>query len=339
MMQDRCRHPEQCRPSQCAAQRTREVGVRHRRRRRRVHRAGQRRRGDDMRDQPHEIVALDPGHPLPAAADRTAETELKRKQKLAQHPAVGAENQTNAQPHHPHAQALRLLRLALPGLADAMRETALAAVEFGQRFVLPQAVPADGGAADHDRGTLLQACDQAIDRARHAQPRRQDPPSLAARPQRVAGRLAGEIDHGVDPSVVRDLREARDDAKRRPQHRGLDRVAREHGDVVTGAGQRLDQPAADEAGRAGDEHMLPERQRFDEHRRVAGRWTAPEQMRDHDANSRYKAICRSISPKRGCTSCRVKLKRPSGTSAWITVSSPGQSQAGRTKRRPNTCTK
>ena len=34
----------------------------------------------DVRDQPHEVVALDPGHPLPAAADRPAEAELERRQ-------------------------------------------------------------------------------------------------------------------------------------------------------------------------------------------------------------------------------------------------------------------
>ena len=198
-----------------------------------------------------------------------------------------------------------------------------------------------GGAADQHRGSLLQSRDQAHDGARHAQPRRQNLAPLAARPQAVADRFAGEIDHGIDPRVVRDLLEVRHDPKRRPQRRRLRRIAREHGDVVPGARERLDQAASDEAGppvtstcwRAGSASTSA----------VACAWACAcrreQQMRGHDANSRYNAICRSISPKRGCVSCRVKLKRPSGTSAWITVSSPGQSHFGSTKRRPNICTK
>ena len=134
------------RPSACA-----NSALRHRRRRGRIDRAGQRRRRDDVSDQPHEIVALDPGHPLPAAADRTAKAELERHQVLAQHAALDAEHEADAQPHDANAQALRLPGFALPGVADAMGEAALAAVEFGQRLVLPQAVPADRGAADHHR--------------------------------------------------------------------------------------------------------------------------------------------------------------------------------------------
>ncbi len=154
-------------------------------------------------------------------------------------------------------------------VADPMREAALAAVEFGQRLVLPQAVPADRGAADHHRGTLLQACDQPVDRARGAQARRQNPAALAPRPQRIADRLAGEIDHGIDPRVVRDLREVGDDPQRRPQRRRLGSISRENRHVVARAGQRFDQAAADEAGRAGDQHVLPVRQRIDERSRIA----------------------------------------------------------------------
>ena len=268
-MQDRRRHPEQRRPPQRRTERTRELGVGDRRRRGRVHRSGQRRRRDNVGDQAHQVVALDPRHPLPAAADRAAEAEFERDEELAEHPALGAEHQADAQPHHPHAQALRLPRFALPGFAEAMREATLAAVELGERLVLPQPVPADGGAADQHRRSLLQPRDQTNDGTRHAQPRRQDLAPLAPRPQAVAGRLARKIDHGIDPRVVRDLREVRHDAQRWPQRRRLGRVAGEHGDVVAGARERVDQAAPDEAGGAGDEHMLAGRQRVDQHRRIA----------------------------------------------------------------------
>jgi hypothetical protein len=41
---------------------------------------------------------------------------------------------------------------------------------FGQRLILPQAVPADRGAADQDARPVLQALDQAHDIAGHADP-------------------------------------------------------------------------------------------------------------------------------------------------------------------------
>jgi len=54
---------------------------------------------DRVRDQPHQVVALDPGHPLPARSDRSTEAELERRQQPAQHAAVDAEHQADAQAH------------------------------------------------------------------------------------------------------------------------------------------------------------------------------------------------------------------------------------------------
>ena len=86
-----------------------------------------------------------------------------------------------------------------------------------------------------------------------------------------------------------------DNPQRRPQRRRLGRIARENRHVVARAGQRFDQTAADEAGRAGDQHMLPVRQRIDQRRRIAGRQPphAPRrhevaQPREHDADRRQR---------------------------------------------------
>ena len=75
-----------------------------------------------------------------------------------------------------------------------------------------------------------------------------------------ADRLAGEIDHGIDPSIARDLVEAGHQPERRPQRRRLGRITRQHDAPMSGAGQRLDQPPPDEAGGTGHQYMLRDRQ-------------------------------------------------------------------------------
>ena len=56
-----------------------------------------------MGDQADQIVALDPGHPLLAGADRSAEAELERRQHPREEAAFGAEHQADAQTNDPHA--------------------------------------------------------------------------------------------------------------------------------------------------------------------------------------------------------------------------------------------
>ena len=136
-------------------------------------------------------------------------------------------------------------------------------------LVLPQTVPADGGAADQHRGVRSQARDQADDGARHAQPRRR----ILRRLRRVQspspiGSPARLITTSIRASFGICARLG-NQPERRTQRRGLRRIARQHGDIVSGAGQRLDQPPPDEAGRAGDEHVLPRPAALDQRRRVA----------------------------------------------------------------------
>jgi hypothetical protein len=112
-------------------------------------------------------------------------------------------------------------------------------------------------AADEQGRRLFEPADQPHHVARHLQPRAQDAATLSERPRRVGDRLAGEVDDGVDALVARDLVERGDQPERRSERRGLARVAHQHRHLVSGAGQPRDQPAADEPGRASDEHMLP----------------------------------------------------------------------------------
>jgi len=136
-VQDECRQSQQRRPVQGARQLPRKGRVCHRLRRGRIHGAGELGIDHDMRDQPDEIIALDPRHPLRAAADRSAEAELEWHQQVGEHAAVGAEHEADAQAHHAGPLPLRFSRSPLPGLAQAMAEATLAAVELGQRLVSP----------------------------------------------------------------------------------------------------------------------------------------------------------------------------------------------------------
>ena len=271
--QQRRRDRDQCRAAQRARELPREDAVVDRHRRGRIHRAGEPRRRNDMGDQAHEIVALDPRHPLAAMADAAAEPEFERRQQPGEQAAVGAEHRADAQTHGAYAMTLGRHRGALPGLAEPVREAGLAAVELGQHLVLPQAIPADRGAA-HQYGRLaLEPRDQAHHVAGHAQARGKDAAAARDRPQAAVDRLAREIDDRVDRRVARDLVELRHQRVRWPQAGGLARVARQHDRAMAGGGERLDDARSDEPGRAGDEHGLARGQRRHQVVRLAGRQT------------------------------------------------------------------
>ena len=83
----------------------------------------ERRIGDRVRDQPHQVVARDPGHPLPARSRSGRRGRIRTGSAgLRQHAAFGAEHEADAQPHHAHAEALGLHGRALPVGADAGAE-------------------------------------------------------------------------------------------------------------------------------------------------------------------------------------------------------------------------
>src|SRR4051812_20904504 len=155
---------------QRAAELLSERHIAHRRWGRRIDCTSQLWRRYDMCDQAHEIVALDPRHPLPPAAHRSAKSELKRGEQAAKHAVLDTEHEPDAQPNHPHAKAFRFARRALPRLTQAMAEATLAAVKFCELLIAPRAVPADGGAADEHRRPSFEPLDQTDQRARDSQP-------------------------------------------------------------------------------------------------------------------------------------------------------------------------
>jgi hypothetical protein len=123
------------------------------------------------------------------------------------------------------------------------------------------------------------------DRARRPQPRSENAAAPLSRPQTAGDRLAREIDDGIDRTIAGNLIEARHQAERRPQCRCLGGIAREHGDLVARARERLREAAADETRRAGDQHVPP-----DVWRRALQRPYELGCIVDHDAASRNPAI-------------------------------------------------
>src|SRR5215471_7721670 len=142
-MQHRRGYSQQRRAMQGAPERLCEGRIPHRRRCRPIYSAAELRARNDVRDQPDEVVTLDPRHPLLTAADRTAEAELERRKQIAEHPGLSAKHETDAQPDDAHSELLSLLRRAFPGVANAVAEAALTAVKLRERLVAPCAVPPD----------------------------------------------------------------------------------------------------------------------------------------------------------------------------------------------------
>src|SRR5262249_58302274 len=142
-MQHRGGHCQQRRAMQGAPERLCEGGVPDRRRWGPIYRAAELRARNNVRNQPDEVVTLDPRHPLLTAADRAAKAELERRKQIAEHPGLGAKHESDAQSDDAHSELLSPLRGAFPGVANAVAEAALAAVKLRERLVAPCAVPPD----------------------------------------------------------------------------------------------------------------------------------------------------------------------------------------------------
>jgi hypothetical protein len=238
---------------QGAAQRAGEGGVADGFRRRAVERSHQAGRGDGVGDQAHQVVQVDPAHPVVSGPERPAQAELERRQHARQGPAVEGQDQADAQAHDAHAQVLGPQGRALPAPADRAREAVEPVGGLVQHLVAAQAVPADGRAADQHGGPAVQPGDQGDHGPGHRQAGADDPPALGGRPQAVGDRLAGQVDDGVDPRVAGDLVQVGDDADWGGQAGGGGAVAGQGGDLVSRADQGRDQAPADQARGAGDQ--------------------------------------------------------------------------------------
>src|SRR5262249_39117019 len=125
---------------QSAPKRACEIRIPYRDRRRPIYRTVELGGRNDVRDQPDEIVTLDPRDPLRTAADGSAEAKFEWRKQIAEHSGFGAKHDSDPQPNDAHSEFFSFSRRAFACLAHAVPEAALAAVELGQRFVVPCAV-------------------------------------------------------------------------------------------------------------------------------------------------------------------------------------------------------
>ena len=195
-------------------------------------------------------------HCLPSRSARRGRTRTASAA-ARQHAALGAEHEADAQPHHAHAVICGRLRRALPGLADAVAEAGAcrrrtrSSCSSCHRPYQPMAEPLTSTAGLRSSRAIRRTTSRG-----HAQARSEDAAALAPVHNALAIGSPARLTI-ASIAVARDLIEARHQPERRAQRRSLRGIAGQHDDLVAGAGERCHQPAADEAGRAGDEHVLP----------------------------------------------------------------------------------
>ena len=114
---------EQGRAVQHARERARELGVAHRLGRDRVHRSGVALVAQRRADQRHDVVHVDPGHPLAAVAEPPAQAEAEGPRHQRQRAALARQHDADPQHHAADSVARGRQRLGLPGAADLGEES------------------------------------------------------------------------------------------------------------------------------------------------------------------------------------------------------------------------
>jgi len=168
------------------------VALRTRLRRRGIHRTLQRRITNRMRDQPDEIVALDPRHPLLSRPERPAKPEFDGAA-YGQHAALGAEHETDAQAHDADAEAFRLHGGALQSAQSWREKHGRPSGAFVSVSSPCGPLPANGRPVDEHGRLLVESLDQPDHIAGHAQGRGKDAVTLADGPRTIGDRLAGRL--------------------------------------------------------------------------------------------------------------------------------------------------
>src|SRR5450756_1865503 len=95
-------------------------------------------------EQGHEVVAVDPRHPLFSVSDRSAGEHLERRKHLREGASVSAEHDPRPDQRHAHAERLRLLRGLLPRHARRREEIGSGRAVLVEGLVAVGAVVPDG---------------------------------------------------------------------------------------------------------------------------------------------------------------------------------------------------
>ena len=98
----------------CACQCSRELGVDYGIRRDSIHWPSDRFVGDRERDQSHDVVNVDPRHPLLSISYSAPDAEFERQQHFLQRAAVAGENHSEPKYHYANPEPFCRSRFALP---------------------------------------------------------------------------------------------------------------------------------------------------------------------------------------------------------------------------------
>src|SRR5205814_2099290 len=99
-----------------------------------------------------DVVAVDPRHPLLAAAEAAAHAHAERLLHAGERAAGLAEHHPDAHDHHAHPERLGAHRLPLPVAAHACEEIGAGCRALVEDLVAAVAVETHGGGRDQHRG-------------------------------------------------------------------------------------------------------------------------------------------------------------------------------------------
>ncbi len=136
----------------------------------------------------------EPGHPLPARAEASPESEAEGQQHAGERPAVSRENHAEAKFDGAHAEGFRASGFSLPVSGDTRKEIAAGRTVFGEFFVAAIAVIADRGGRDKDFRARLEARHRRDEIARGRDAARTKAGLALDGPASSSDGLAGQID-------------------------------------------------------------------------------------------------------------------------------------------------
>jgi hypothetical protein len=151
-----------------------------------------------------QVVEMDPGKPLPPAAQGSAGKEAEGEHHQAERRGATTEDEGGAYQHHPHPKRLRLARRGLPLLAHASQKRPARRALLGDRLIAALAVVIDARGADEDprplsSRRLLKGLD---DRPGGLEPAVEDLGHPAFGPATRADARADKVHHAVRSSQL-----------------------------------------------------------------------------------------------------------------------------------------
>ena len=188
------RHRKNRRPVQRRRQLTRKFRIRHRPRSRSVHRPAHLAMLQRKSDHRHQIVQMNPAHPLLAAADSSSDADLERKHHLLKSPAAASQHYRDPHSHHAYSESFRRRRFPLPFLRHTTQKIIPRRRRLRQDLIPPRPVISDRRRTDQSLRRIRPHRLHQL--ASPVNPARPDPLFRRPRPS-LRHRLSRQMNHRV----------------------------------------------------------------------------------------------------------------------------------------------